>query len=261
MLGDTTIPWSKQLDWVWAQIARLHPEFKREHWAGHEDPYMLHEHVNNNTCGFTAWPGARVMDIGANIGVFTALCALNGARVIAYEPNRFAFRILLEQIRRIGIEERVTAINAPVWTRTKPVCFQEAKGYMPTATWDVLNGLVLTGAIGEREVFSDDGAFIKEFSADAVSFDDAVGNEEWDCVKMDIEGAEYPVLLAASDDAMRRVKFLTVELHPNWADKALYDRLIAKLERTHILAGVREGDPKFAGENRWQAIFATRKES
>lgn len=260
MLGNDKIPLRQQIEWVWQQTARLHPEFERGPWLGHEDPYMIHEIVNNNVCRFQGFSGARVMDIGANVGVFTILCALNGARVTAYEPNREAYRVLCEQLRRTGTVGLVTAANRPVWTRTGPVQFQQAKGYFARATWDFYNGLVLTGAENEKRNFAATEVLIEENAVEAISFDDAVGGGAWDCVKMDIEGGEFYVLLAASDEALGRVKFLTVELHPQWADRALYESLIAKLERTFTLEGVREGDPRFADENRWVSIYATRRD-
>ena len=63
-------------------------------------------------------PGAIVLDVGANIGVFTLFAAKQGAQVYAYEQVPPTFEVLLHNIhlhqldsvahtRNIGISDRV----------------------------------------------------------------------------------------------------------------------------------------------------------
>jgi hypothetical protein len=60
------------------------------------------------------------------------------------------------------------------------------------------------------------------------------GKVEWDCVKMDIEGAEFEVILAAPHEALRRVKFMYVEFH-SWAARTLYEQTMNKLHELFVV--------------------------
>lgn len=246
MLGDTTISMEQRKNWVWAEIAKVHPEIKRKNFPV-DDPFMFLEIIVNNTYRYRALPGDHVMDIGANIGVFTALCALNGAEVVAYEPHPEAFRVLQETIDRNKIGGLVLPFNEAIQVRSG-FC-----KYLPSTShpgnhetdrvWTSYNGAVRDGENLTR----------------CMGFDDAVMNHDWDCVKMDIEGAEFEILMAASDEALKRIKFLTLEIHNGWADKVTYDALVQRLLKVFALTGIQDGDPRFADENRFISVYGTRK--
>jgi len=57
---------------------------------------------------FKISPGETVVDIGANIGVFTLQAAKAGARVIAYEPIADTFRVMLANIAANNYGPRIT---------------------------------------------------------------------------------------------------------------------------------------------------------
>jgi len=258
-MGDISCSLAERANWVWGLLAQTHPEFKRENFVHDDNPFALHEIVVNNCCRFVANPGNLVMDVGANIGIFTALCALNGASVVAYEPNAGAFRQLLKTISLNGIEkfvnpQRIALASVagllPYWGMADETDRNE------TRTWSTCTGTmvkVVAATTTEAEVMR------KAEYIDAISFADAVGVQEWDCVKIDIEGAEFELLLSASDDTLQRIKFLTVELHNGYVDKILYDRFIAYLARLFALDGIPDGDARFAGEGRYISLYATRK--
>ena len=252
-LGDNRIPLAVRIDWVWSKVDQVQPNFKREHWTGVlDDPHQIYGMVVDDVCGFRGFPGAKVMDIGANMGVVTAVCALNGSRVVAYEANLSVFNVLLSQIQKIGIADRVTPINAAIWTTTGPVTFKSSlsKWEDPSiSTWEFHNGCVFMGQFNEKLAEHVSG----------VSLDDAIGDTEWDCIKMDIEGAEFKVLMAASDEALKRVKFFTIELHNGWADLDTYKQLIARMERVFSLTGTIDGNPDVKSQHRYISLFATRK--
>jgi FkbM family methyltransferase len=52
-------------------------------------------------------PGDVFVDVGANIGVYTVLCALRGARVLAFEPNADARSLLVANVTLNAIDDRV----------------------------------------------------------------------------------------------------------------------------------------------------------
>jgi len=59
-----------------------------------------------------------VIDVGAYVGDTAIYFLLRGAKhVYAVEPNPTAIRIAMENVRRLGLEGRVTFINAAVGSR------------------------------------------------------------------------------------------------------------------------------------------------
>ena len=133
-------------------------------------------------------PRARVVDAGANIGVFT-LCALwrqPGAQVVAIEPDPAN----LEYLRR----------NVAPWTAGQVQIVPAALGLRPGTTR--LDGAesdaLRTGAAGGREV---DVRALEPYLREPV-----------DLLKMDIEGAECDALRSAGD-GLRRVRRVVFEHH------------------------------------------------
>jgi len=234
-------------DLVWRLIAANHPEMKRENFPV-DDPYMFMEIVVNNCCRFTAQPGMRVLDIGANIGVFTTLCALAGAVVVAVEPHPGARAQLEETLRRNHIENKVKIFPFAVNS------YNGKCNYHPTTTtgtniehtWISYNGSINTS----------EAAIEEQIPCWALST--FIVDQQWDCVKMDIEGAEFDILLNTSAEIFKRIDYLTVELHNGWASLEKYKALIAKLSASFDIDGLYEPDPEFAGETRLVSVFATR---
>lgn len=231
---------------VWEQIRLLHPEVKPEHFS-FDDPYMLGEIIARNTYNYAPAPGDLVMDIGANVGVFTALCLLNGAKVVAFEPHPEAFKILTDTVKRTEKQYRAVLYPCAIWKCEGTISYKPGKteaGSHPDMTWDSYNG----------SVFDSSGTELP-----CLSLVRALCDQEWDCVKMDIEGAEFEVLFACPEESLRKIKYLTLELHNGWADKARHDALIEKLSRVFTIIGVLDGDPRFYGQNRFISVFAKRK--
>lgn len=239
--------------WTWHEIARLHPEIKPEFFS-FDDPYMLSEIIVRNTYRYTPKPGDLVMDIGANVGVFTAKCAIGGATVVAFEPHRDAFRVLCDTVGRIRNQgySNILVKEYPlaIWKHRGMCEFypgEMSANTNPGQTWNAYNGAVLTpDAPGPA------------YQA-CITLADAVEGFEWDCVKMDVEGAEFDILLGAPDETLQRIKYLTLELHNGWAYKAKHDALIERLRKVFDIDGTPDGDPRFAGEERFISVYATRK--
>ena len=85
---------------VWRDMAVQHPEFTRAY-----DPTNNWHAVRELVLGGSlAWkgfhtrfqptPATKVMDLGANVGIYTAYCGIHGAQVTAYEPDPATFNIL-----------------------------------------------------------------------------------------------------------------------------------------------------------------------
>jgi len=213
---------------VWEWVQRDHPEFTRNHDAG-DNYHAVREIICSGSMTWRAangyfqpMRGSKVMDVGANAGIYSAFCGIHGADVVAYEPFPTVFAMLASMIENTNLTGRVKAINAAVWTFTGEVPYIGHK----TPNEDVIcyNGGVPTSGV----VWTSDD-YKRATRVKCVSFADAIGDTDWDCVKMDIEGGEFEVLLATPVDAFKHIKFMYVEFH-DWATQAVYDNTIKLLE-------------------------------
>lgn len=237
---------------VWNDVATRYPDFKQVH-----DISCNYHAVREIVLGgsvtwkgfherFKPFAGARIMDIGANVGIFTAFCALAGAWVMAYEPHPLLYPMLMEMIKNAGLR-RATALQKPVWTETRKMKYLGFKS--PGSDCTRYNGSMPSNGISWTP---DD--YEKAIDLECVSLDDAIGNlVDWDCVKIDIEGAECEILLAASDAALRRVKFMFVEFHP-WVAQGLHDATIERLSSIFKFEGVYRN-----ALGRWDGAYLTRE--
>jgi FkbM family methyltransferase len=69
--------------------------------------------------GISVSPGDVILDVGANIGVFSLCAAKQGARVYAFEPIPSTFAVLELNVRLHGLESVVTARNIGLSDRTE----------------------------------------------------------------------------------------------------------------------------------------------
>lgn len=166
------------------------------------------------------YEGCKVLDIGANRGLVTAFCAVNGAFVTSYEPHPVAYESLLETIQKNHIENQVRAINAAIWTHTGTAKFDQTI----QAAVHYMNSI-----ISERSPhdYFTDPITAREQETRTVSFAEAIGQDIWDVVKIDIEGAEFPILLGCPESVFDHIRFLTLETHPERGTERsdLLDRL------------------------------------
>ncbi len=144
-------------------------------------------------------PGQVVVDIGANIGLFSLMAAeLVGPRgsVIAYEPHPDTFRELRDNIDRNGYTN----------VQTVPCALSDTTGVlrMNVFTDRDLNSVALKADIGVIEV-------------PARTLDDSLeelGIQRCDLIKMDIEGAEWFALRGIDRTLKRNPEIrLLIELH------------------------------------------------
>jgi FkbM family methyltransferase len=138
--------------------------------------------------------GAVVVDVGANIGVFALYAAAAGAsRVFAFEPFPDSFALLrrnAEHNRLASIVPRQLALAGESGTRS----------------------LFLAGRHGTNSLFGDGAAVQVEcrtladvFAAEAI--------ERCHFLKLDCEGAEYEILLAAPAAVLARIDRMALEYH------------------------------------------------
>jgi FkbM family methyltransferase len=146
--------------------------------------------------------GKTVFDIGANVGVFTTLAALNGARVFAFEPSRMVRAILEKNVALNGFTREVTIIPDAISDSERMMPFYETR----SRNW----GIGRVFPFGESQARPND----YEVHADTVdAFVRRFGRP--DVIKIDIEGAEWFALNgAAATLSSPNAPQLFIEFHP-----------------------------------------------
>lgn len=170
--------------------------------------------VLTNAHRFIPFPGARVLDLGAHFGIFSLYCAARGAYVVAYEPSVEAFGNLIHSAavaRDIGLGS-IEPINAAVWNASVIAPFN-----------------LSMRSSGENSLLSRSGISGMAM-VPTVTLHDALRGLYWDCVKVDIEGAEFEVFKAASKEDLELIGFLTMEIHNDLLPVDSVKELIALLD-------------------------------
>lgn len=90
-----------------------------EFWVrpGTSDAKALQETIERNTYqkrGVAVAPGDAWADMGANIGGFTVMAAMLGARVVAYEPEPNCAALLKRNVAHNGVSRLVEVVGAAV---------------------------------------------------------------------------------------------------------------------------------------------------
>lgn len=231
---------------VWVRIAQEHPEFLHEY-----DPTNNYHTVREIVLGgsvtwaeanrrFQPKPGARVMDIGANVGIYSAFCAANGASVVAYEADPKSFVYLA------GIDLPIECHNVAIMPYHGEVKFLGHSKWDSGDECEWHNGG--TEVPGIKMMPTDDFVTVP-----CITFAEALGNESWDMVKMDIEGGEAELLLDTPEESLKQIKFMYVELHP-WTPQEMHDRVIARMGSIFNLTGHWSENL-----NRWEALYLEAK--
>jgi FkbM family methyltransferase len=146
--------------------------------------------------GLTPEAGWHVVDVGANIGVFSLWAERRGADVTAFEPEPRTFASLVMNVAGRRISPRQAALvgePAP----TVRLYLSELDSTRHTA-------------VG-KEIES--GEPLRDYvDVPTVTLADVVGSG-CDLLKLDCEGTEFEALLGADDDTLRRAQRIILEFH------------------------------------------------
>jgi FkbM family methyltransferase len=145
--------------------------------------------------------GGTILDLGANIGCFSLLCAaLNPSiQVVAYEPepsNVLAFEANLRL--NSSLASRIRLIGKAV------------AGFNGIATLNVSSNIAGTNIISSHR-----DASTRQREVPVVPFSSIVSNIADDIclVKMDIEGSEFSVVESTPSGAWARIPAIAMEIH------------------------------------------------
>jgi FkbM family methyltransferase len=150
-----------------------------------------------------------VVDIGANIGLFSCYAAFSGAnKVYAFEPNGEAYRYMLENIRRSNLQDVIVPFN-----------------YAVTSKSDEVVTIPKAASPQNRIAYGNANADGYE-SVRTISLDDVVRKERIPGIhllKMDCEGSEYDIMAGISDATFSSIDRIIVEYHEGKVGKIKED--------------------------------------
>lgn len=142
-------------------------------------------------------PHGSVIDIGANIGVFSLYAAHCGksVRVLAYEPNSESFQYLLNNIKANHLERIIVPHRLAVTgVRSGMVRFPKKSS--------------MYNAIIEGESATDFEEV--ETTSLSIMLSDI---EKIDLLKLDCEGAEYDILMKSDQNVFNKISAIRMEYH------------------------------------------------
>jgi FkbM family methyltransferase len=144
--------------------------------------------------------GLNVLDIGANIGIFSVMAALKGCNVTSYEPEPHNFEMLNKNIEHNSV--KVKAYQLAVGKPGK-YCIEDN------------GGCSRLGSSGSP--------------VECVSINTII-NEPVYFLKMDCEGSEYPIFEDATDETLTKINEFAIEFHPDLVDDYTHNKVISRLE-------------------------------
>lgn len=177
-------------------------------------------------------PGDVVVDLGANVGMFTVYAASLGAKVVAVEPFPDNIPQLQKNVAAAGFAGQVEVIESACGDYNGecvivPGDTQAGRG---RDAW-VRSNTTYT------EAHNDGGEVVSMFNLDTL----LAPYDEVAMLKLDVEGAEYPIFAAASQATTKKIRYIAMEFHGDATDM-LHGRklipgsfgcLIEKLGETH----------------------------
>jgi FkbM family methyltransferase len=159
-------------------------------YAVFHEIYNLREYYNNREKRIH--DGDIVVDLGANIGVFTRWAYREGAsKVISFEPDRRYFKLL-----KLNADPRTILFNAAMSDSIGEIILHETNHFGGSTVLDI------TG--------------INKYSVRTYTlnylFETGLINKI-DFLKVDVEGAEHQIFNGISDDNLMKVKTIAMEYH------------------------------------------------
>jgi FkbM family methyltransferase len=164
-------------------------------------------------------PGAVVLDVGANIGIYTLLAAKRGARVFAIEPDPDNVRALRHHIEINGFTDRVTVFELAATDHSQLMTLFRNS----------------TNSGGSTLLGAGQGVIVEGRTIDSLDLPPV------DVCKMDIEGAEVLALSGMSATLARSTSLkLLVECNQQLADTGrLLSLLRAQFDSVKVVGGPR----------------------
>jgi FkbM family methyltransferase len=153
--------------------------------------------------------GSLVVDVGANVGVFSLFAARRARKVYALEPASSNFSLLMKNVRLVqNIQPLQLACGA-----------RDREGLLD------LSGLPVTFSLKTNSSESESVSVISLESLFA-RYDIA----QCDFLKLDCEGAEFEIVLDSAPSVLSRITRIVMEYHDHLSDGFAHRHLSEKLQ-------------------------------
>ncbi|HEQ71001.1 MAG TPA: FkbM family methyltransferase [Spirochaetia bacterium] len=157
-------------------------------------------------------PGDVVVDVGANIGVFSLYAAARGAKVFSFEPNPKTFSLLETNIGKNGFAGKIIPLNIAVAAHAGSATLYMARSDRlyaegsATIMPDLVTDMEEKFGQAEFETFRVQTRRLPDLA-------DLLGIGRIDFLKLDCEGAEFDILTSLSVKEAGRIRHLAMETH------------------------------------------------
>ncbi len=153
-----------------------------------------------------------IIDAGCHVGLFSIKASTHVKRVICIEAHPINYRLFEINLIKNNIKN-IIPMNAALWYKNGPVYLHEGKN------------TDLHSLIDRKEkIFSD-----KKIKVNALTLEDITKDyKEIDLLKLDIEGAEFDIILNMSNECLRKFKRIVGEIHLEYENRL--DDVVKKLE-------------------------------
>ena len=178
--------------------------------------------------------GGVVIDIGANIGMFSIFAASSKAKkVYAFEPNPNSYRTLKENITANGFNDIIVPINKAVTDTCETVFIPSASSPHNQVVKDISE-------------YSDNRTLVKVATTTLERFIKDQKISKISLLKLDCEGSEYQIIDSASPNILKKINTIRMEVHGD-KDKLIklfrapifYEKKWSKGKRLNSLAGLK----------------------
>jgi len=224
--------------------------------------------------GVTIEPGDTVVDVGANIGLFTLFAGANrpGVRVLSFEPVPTLARLVQANVDLNGVDAQVFQHGLGAAEATRAMTFYPDSSGMSSFYADAEEERAVLRRVFENERLAGhaDAHAVAAHTEDLIDarlrgeevvartrrLSDVLreqGIDRVDLLKVDVQKAELEVLTGIDDADWDRIRQLVVEVHDVAGRLAA---ITGDLERRGF-AVTAEQDPLFAGSIMWN-VYARR---
>lgn len=208
--------------------------------AGEHDYGVLTDVLVDNSylperLGFVISEGDTVLDVGANTGIFSLIAAQKGGRVISFEPAKRNYGMFVRNVALNKLHGSIVPLKKAL---------SDKKGVLKLFIGPHHTIHSLFQSLSDSGESED----VETVTLDMVVEEHKLGSIDF--MKMDCGGAEYGILMAASPQALEKIKKISMEYHE--FDGHTGAELIDFLKKSGFLVESRQTLPKLGYIFAWR---------